>query len=292
VPIGPSTAGDLGADAEVVRATRLNRTQLVGDLRKLGLEAGDIVMLHASMRAVGAVIGGPDEVHLAVEEAAGPGGTLLMYIGCEDGFDDVGRGVLSPEEERVVLAHQPPFDFQAARASRAFGILAEFFRSYPGTHMSQSVCGRMAARGARAAWLTADQAWNYGFGLGSPLDKLCRARGKVLLIGSDHDEVTLLHLAEHIADFDDKRIARYKVPIVRDGTRAWLDCEEFDTSERGAHASWPKRFFAEIVDDFLAKNMDTGRCRRGPIGNADSILLDAAALVDHAIPLMIRQAHA
>jgi hypothetical protein len=38
--------------------------------------------------------------------------------------------------------------------------------------------------------------------------------------------------------------------------------------------------------------MDTERCRRGQIGNADSVLLDATALVDHAIPLMIRQAHA
>jgi hypothetical protein len=82
------------------------------------------------------------------------------------------------------------------------------------------------------------------------------------------------------------------MPFVRDGTRAWLDCEEFDTSERGAYASWPKRFFAEIVDDFVAKNMDTERCRRGEIGNADGVLLDAAALVDQAIPLMIRQAHA
>jgi aminoglycoside 3-N-acetyltransferase len=271
---------------------RLNRKQLVGDLRGLGLKSGDIVMLHASMRAVGVLIGGPDELHLAAEEAAGPGGTLLMYVGCEDGFDDVGRGALSPEEEREVLAHQPPFDFQAARASRAFGILAEFFRSYPGTRMSQSVCGRMAARGARAAWLTADQPWNYGFGRGSPLDKLCGAGGKVLLIGSDHDEVTLLHFAEHAANFDGKRIARYKVPIVREGARSWVDCEEFDTSERGAHARWPKRFFAEIVDDFVAKTMDTGRCRRGRVGNADSLLLDAAALVDHAIPLMIRQAHA
>jgi len=268
-----------------------NRAQLTQQLRDLGLKAGHSVMLHASVRAVGPVIGGPDEIHLAVEEAAGPGGTVMMYVGCEDGFDDVGRGVLSPEEEREVLAHQPPFDFRSARACRAFGILAEFFRSFPGTCTSQSVCGRMAARGARATWLTADQPWDYCFGRGSPLDKLCQCSGKVVLLGSDHDEVTLLHYVEHIAQFEGKRVARYQVPLMRAGKRAWLACEEFDTSGSGVHESWPADFFAQIVDDFIARNVDTQSCRRSHVGNADSILIDASALVAHAMPIMIRQAH-
>jgi aminoglycoside 3-N-acetyltransferase len=267
-----------------------SRTQLVVALRELGLAAGDIVMVHASMRAVGPVIGGPDQLHLAVEDAVTPGGTMLMYVGCQDGFDDVGRGVLSPEEEREILRSQPPFDFRAARACRAFGILAEMFRSYPGAHISMSVCGRMAARGARAAWLTADQPWTYGFGSGSPLDKLCQAGGKVLLVGSDHDEVTLLHFAEHIAEFEGKRVARYRVPVLHDGARVWLDCEEFDTSDRGVHPHWPRRFFARIVDDFIARNKESQRCRCGKIGNADSVLLEAGALVDHAIATMIERA--
>ena len=78
-------------------------------------------MLHASVRAVGPIIGGPDEIHLAVEDAVGSAGTVMMFVGCQDGFDDVGRGVLSPELEAAILAHQPPFDFQHARAARAFG---------------------------------------------------------------------------------------------------------------------------------------------------------------------------
>jgi aminoglycoside 3-N-acetyltransferase len=266
-----------------------SRRHLREALRTLGLEPGHIVMLHASVRSVGPVVGGPDEIHLAVEDATSPGGTVLMYVGCQHGFDDVGRGVLSPDEEEEILASQPPFDFQAARASRDFGVLAEFFRSYPGTRMSRSV-GRMAARGARADWLTADHPWSYGFGRGSPLDKLCQADGKVLLLGSSHDEVTLLHYAEHIADFEGKRVARYKVPVQQEGRRVWLDCEEFDTSSRGVHESWPADFFAQIVDDFIARNVGTAGCARGAVGNADSILIDAATLVAHAMPMMIQQA--
>src|SRR5262245_52438411 len=138
------------------------RASLVEDLRRLGLKPGQIVMVHASVRAVGPVHGGPDEIHLAVEDAVAPSGTVVMYVGCPDGFDDVGRGVLSAEQEADLLAHQPPFDFQNSRAARHFGALAEFFRSFPGTICSRNVA-RMAARGARADWLTADQPWNYGF---------------------------------------------------------------------------------------------------------------------------------
>jgi aminoglycoside 3-N-acetyltransferase len=266
------------------------RPQLTASLRQLGLKPGAIVMVHASVRSVGKVYGGPDEVHLAVADAVGPGGTVMMYVGCEDGFDDVGRGVFSPDEEAEILRHQPPFDPQAARASRQFGILAEFFRSYPGTICSASVCARMAARGERAQWLMADQPWNYGFGRASPLEKLCQGGGKVLLLGSDRDEVTLLHHAEHVAEFAGKRVARYQVPVVRDGRRTWIACEEFDTSGRGVHPGWPGRFFAAIVDDFIACHRGTEFCTCGTVGSAPSVAMDAARLVAHAVAMMIRQA--
>ncbi len=262
------------------------RSHLVDDLRRLGLKPGELVMVHASVRAVGAVHGGPDEIHRAVKEAVAPGGTVMMFVGCQDGFDDVGRGVYSPAQEAEILAHQPPFDPHSARTQRDFGALAEFFRSSPGTMCSEAVCGRVAARGARAAWLVADAPWNYGFGPGSPFAKLVEAHGRVLLLGSSHDEVTLLHYAEHIADFPDKRVVRYRVPWREGGRRVWRDVEEFNTGGDGVHAHWPHDLFARIFDDFL-RTHDGGR---GRISNAESFLLDAAALVKHAVPLLQRQA--
>jgi aminoglycoside 3-N-acetyltransferase len=263
----------------------VSREQLVRDLLCLGLSGGDNIMLHASIRAVGRVHGGPDQIHLAVEQAISPSGTLLMYVGCQHGFDDVGRGWLSKAEEAAILEHQPAFSFRHARASRDFGVLAEFFRSSPGTVCSDHVA-RIAARGMRAEWFIAGQPWNYPYGVGSPLHKLCQAGGKVLLLGSDHDEVTLLHHAEHIAQFDGKRIARYKVPLEREGRRVWVDCEEFDTSGKGVHANWPGKFFEIIVDGFIMAYSGSQICREGQVGNAHCVLMDAAALVNHAVPLM------
>jgi aminoglycoside 3-N-acetyltransferase len=265
------------------------RSQLASALTNLGLRPDDVVMVHASVRAVGPVFGGPDQIHLAIEDVVGPGGAMMMYVGCELGFDDVGRGFLSAETEADLLAHLPAFDFQTARANRDFGALAELFRSWPGTVCSEAVGPRMAARGGKATWITAGAPWNYGFGRGSPLEKLCEADGRVLLLGSDPDEVTLLHLAEHIGEFP-KTVTRYRTPIMRDGERVWIACEEFNSGDGGVNPNWPDEFFAEIVEDFIECHDGTALCRRGKVGNADSVLLNAAKLVEHAVPIMVRQA--
>jgi hypothetical protein len=57
---------------------------------------------------------------------------------------------------------------------------------------------------------------------------------------------------------------------------------EFDTSSEGVHANWPDRFFAMIVDGYLAASGNRG----GPIGNATSFLLDARGLLAFALPVM------
>jgi aminoglycoside 3-N-acetyltransferase len=267
------------------------RESLRRDLAELGLDPGDVVMVHASCRAVGPVIGGPDEIHCAVVDAVSPGGTMMMLAGCPDGYDDVGRGHLTAEEEAEILAHMPAFDKHAVRANRDVGTLAEFFRSWPGTLASDCVAVRMVARGARADWLVADHRLDYPFGRGTPFERLLEARGKVLLLGSDHDEVTLMHYAEHKADFPDKIVARYQCPLLKNGERVWVMCEEFDSSSAGCHALWPDRFFALIVDDFIAHHDGANTCRTGRVGSAASFLLDAAALVQHALPIMVDTAN-
>src|SRR6185503_129795 len=101
------------------------RQSIRDDLHRLGLRPGDTVMVHASVRRVGPVVGGPDEIHQAIVDAVTPGGTMMMLLGCPDGFDDVGRGHLTAQEEADIVAHMPAFDKTATRANREVGTLAE-----------------------------------------------------------------------------------------------------------------------------------------------------------------------
>jgi aminoglycoside 3-N-acetyltransferase len=258
-----------------------SRDSLTRDLRALGLTPGDTVMVHASVRAVGAVAGGPDQIHLAIKDAVAPDGTMLMYASCPDGYDEVGRGTLSPDVEAELLEKLPPFDAQTARSARDNGALVEMLRTYPGSRVNDHVA-RFVAWGTHAEHLFAEQPWNYAFGAGSALQRFVALDGKILLLGSDHDAVTFLHYAEHAGDFRGKQVARYLVPVLERGHRVWRAMEEFDTSDTGAHANWPTRFFARIVDLHLRRTENGG----GRVGDAWSYLFSARALLDRALPIM------
>ena len=258
-----------------------SRGRLADDFRRLGVEPGDTVMLHASVRAVGVVAGGPDQIHLALKDAVTPAGTLLMYAGSPRHYDEVGRGILTLEEEQDVIAHLPPFDAHTARSARDHGVLVEMFRTYPGTRVNDHVA-RFAAWGHNAEHLFAQQPWDYAFGAGSALERFVQLDGKVLLLGSDHDAVTLLHYAEHVGDFPGKRVARYLVPLEEGGRRVWKPQEEFDTSDAGAHPNWPERFFARLTDAYLARTGGLGT----RVGAADSVLFSARGLVEFALEVM------
>lgn len=263
-----------------------DRSSLRHDFLNLGLAPGDDVMIHASIKSVGAIAGGADQILYAIEDAISPNGTIMMYVGCETGFDEVGRGRFSPQEEAEVLEKMPAFDYKTARSCRDFGVLAEIFRTQSGTQTSNQVGSRMAARGANADFLLSNHPHNYSYGAGSPLEKLMNLNGKILLLGSDHDAVTFLHYVEHVIDIPNKKIARYKVPLLIDGKRQWVDMEEYNTAGDGVHKNWPDRFFAQITDSFLERTGNRG----GLVGNAQCYLIETKALVPYASNIMIQAA--
>jgi aminoglycoside 3-N-acetyltransferase len=252
------------------------RDKLVGQLKNLGVAAGDLVMVHASLRAIGKVVGGPDEVHLAIKDAITPDGTLLMYTSCARHYDEVGRGNLTPFEEREVLENLPAFDALTTRSAYDNGALVELFRTWPGSRVNDHVA-RFVAWGKHTDILFSEQPWDFAFGHGSALERFTELDGKILLLGSDHDNVTYLHYPEHIADFENKRIARFKVPVLEDGQRVRREMAEIDT-EKKAHDNWPENFFSKIVDGYLSETDNRG----GLVGGATSYLMSARGLLRFA----------
>jgi aminoglycoside 3-N-acetyltransferase len=258
-----------------------SRRELANGFRALGVAAGDTVMLHASVRSVGAVAGGPDQIHLALKDALSSEGTLIMYASCPAYVDEVGRGHLTQAQERELLEKLPAFDPFTARAQRENGTLVEFLRTYPGSAVNEHVT-RFVVWGGHAGELISNQPRNYALGYGSVLDRFVNLDGKILLLGCDHDNVTFLHYAEHIVDVPGKRVVKFKVPIDENGTRVWTEMEEFDSSGAGAHPNWPDRFFARLVDTYLRRIDNPG----GHVGDARAFLLDSHGLFEFALRVM------
>lgn len=261
----------------------ITKKQLVTQIKKLGLGRGQTIMLHASVKSIGNIIGGPKTIINAILEILTQDGTLMMLVAWENSpynifntsfQEDIDKW---PEHKRQKC---PSFNQKSSKAdTKKMGILSECLRTYPGSVRSRHPLG-YAAVGKLAQDILKDQQWQYREGLGSPLEKLCNAGGYVLLLGAPTETVTLLHFSENIANIQNKKIIHYKMPIIQNGKRVWKEIEEYDFVN--GIVPWPDDYFKSIVDEYIQENNGL----QGIVGFADSYLFDANDLNNFAVNWM------
>jgi aminoglycoside N3'-acetyltransferase len=262
-----------------VTENRWSVEHITDDLRRLGVVAGDLLMVHASLRAVGPVEGRADGLIEALEAAVGPRGSLLMVVGARDDWAWVNG---QPERDRPdLLRDAEPFDYLVTPADPDVGVLAEVFRTRPRTVVSDHPEGRFAASGPLAGRLVENVPWDDYYGRGSPLERFVHAGGRVLRLAADLDTVTVLHYAEYLAPIPAKRrVRRHRIVAGREGPALRVvDC--LDDSD-GIVDHPGEDYFAVILREYLA----TGRGSRGVVGRAASELVDAADIVEYGAAWM------
>lgn len=217
--------------------------QLTEQLRALGVNEGDVLLVHTSYRAVRPVAGGPAALIAALQSAVGDDGTLVMPSWGDD--DDA------------------PFDPATTSVSDSLGVTAATFARTPGVRRSAHPFA-FAAIGRHADEIVADPLPAPPHRLESPVGRVWELDGKVLLLGVGHDADTTIHLAEVLA-----RVP-YGVPkhctVLEDGRRVRVDYLEND------HCC--QRF--TLADDWLRA---TGAQREGRVGNAHARLLRSRDIV-------------
>lgn len=151
---------------------------LTRQLRTLGIESGDTVLVHASYRALRPVENGPDGVIEALLAAVGPDGTVMMpsWTGQDDTV----------------------FDAATTSADPDLGVIADTFWRRSGVIRARHPMA-FAGHGPASVRLLRDKLVLPPHQMASPVGRLLQVEGKVLLLGVDHDVNTMLHLAEWIA---------------------------------------------------------------------------------------------
>jgi len=255
-----------------------NTRELKAQLRAIGVGAGDLLMVHTSLRAVGPVAGGPGGLLAALLDVLGPEGTLMAYVSWQDSsYDATLAGRRLTREEREAW---PVFDPATAPPYDGFGQFNRFICGHPDARRSAHPDASCAAIGRLAADLTAHHPLVEGYGPTSPLGRFTVAGGRILMLGAPPGTVTALHLAESLARIPGKRRVRYQVPVRVDGERCWRDAEEFDTNALlDAFEATGFDAIAGIATDYVAQ----GNGVRGRIGHASCWLLDAQDLVSFGV---------
>nr|PZN53991.1 MAG: AAC(3) family N-acetyltransferase [Chloroflexota bacterium] len=255
-------------------ALPLTADSLAEQLAACGVSAGQTVLVHTSMSALGYVAGGPVAIVQALLRALSPSGTLMMPTHTTDNTDPANwRHPPVPEHWwPIIRQHMPAYDPRVT-PTRLMGKVAELFRTWPGVVRSAHPAASFAALGPNAAYLTADHTspedW---FGDRSPIGKLYELDGHVFLLGVDHGNNTSLHLAEYRADFP-KKYVREGAAMMVNGVRQWV---EYDLLDMNADD------FQTIGEAYEAAN----NISRGRVGRAEVRFMRQRPLVDFAVEWM------
>lgn len=206
--------------------TTVTKETLVTALRQLGIQEGDLCMVHSSMKSFGHLEGGPQAVVDAFETVLGKEGTLAM------------PALIQKDFKNAYKAWYPdrPTDV---------GYLPEYFRKLPYVYRSDNATHSVTARGKLAYELT----WEheaYGphplcmfgertFCDSSPWMKMYEWDCKTVFLGVKLTSNTVKHLVE-------MRLAEYYLNMVKNPmtaarlrSRLW----SFHNYETDTNAIWP-----------------------------------------------------
>jgi aminoglycoside 3-N-acetyltransferase len=161
---------------------------IVAGIRSLGVQPGDLLLAHSSLRSFGRVEGGAITVAKALLDSVSPGGTVVV-----------------PTFNYGSLPYDP-----ATTQSLTGAVTGAFWR-LPGAQRSRHPTHSFAAMGPLATEILAGHENVETLGRGSPLWKVQQRDGWVLLIGCDHRASSMIHVAEETTNvpyLDRTRVAQ------------------------------------------------------------------------------------
>ena len=246
---------------------------ITGDLRRLGVRPGGVLLAHVAMSRVGWVVGGPVGMVRGLLEAVGRDGTLVMPTFSVENSDP--RHWQRPPVPEAwwptIRQHMPPYDPLTSPCPRV-GRVAEVLRTWPGARRSGHPQQSVTAVGPLAEQVASHHRLNGAFAADSPLGRLADLDADVVRVGTDNNST--LHVAECVSGWTDRvaKVPQGAAMLVR-GVRRWVS---FDAA-------------AEDDGDFRAIEAafaETGGMAAGPVGSAPSTLFRQKHLLDFAVAWM------
>jgi aminoglycoside N3'-acetyltransferase len=165
------------------------------DLKKLGLQRGDSIFLHSSLKSIGYVEGGARTIIDAIIKVLGSSGTLIVPT-------------YSLKKNMYKTCLEKKYIFDPRTATTQIGIIPATFLHYPDVCRSIHPTHSVSAIGKNARYITeAHHIATSTFGHDSPWDRLMKLDGKILAIGLKMGRNTFSHVLE------DKMSDKFPLPV-------------------------------------------------------------------------------
>lgn len=243
----------------------VTQEDLVAGLQELGVERGDTVLVHSSLKSFGYVEGGALTVIRALEEVLGPRGCLVMPTLTLGGAEN-------------------PVVFDVLESPSTSGWITEVFRRQPGVWRSRHPTSSAAAWGWAAEELTGYHT-DTPCGLLSPYGQVYLRGGGCLFLGAPWGSNTMFHVAEEIALPSYLRFAEFRDAILIDECRRrhTVSFRRYNCYQSGLRRD------LTVVGEHLEA---AGVVRRVRIGASDCRFIRARDVVKISVELLNRQPEA
>ena len=243
------------------------KIQLLEQLRAIGIETGDTLLVHSALSKMGYIKGGPTTVVDVLFDAVGEEGHVLM------------PNSPNAEYQLEYIRNLSVFDVQNDKSK--LGAITETFRNHPEALRSCHPTEPVSCIGPNAAYFIQD---HFGeitpYTSKSPFYRVAEKGGKILMIG-----VTLDNAGTNLHTLEDA-IEDFKYPIYYpelfhvdvkfpDGTIKSMQTKVHDPV-------WSKK---RHCDDLIPLFEEHGVLEHVQIGNAKTLLLDAKKMLETMISL-------
>ena len=254
-----------------------NKQQLKDQLESMGLKGDETILIHSSMKAIGAVDGGADTVLDA----------WMEY------FKD-GLLLLPTHTWKTVNADNPVYNPYTTPS--CVGLLTNMFMKRDGVIRSLHPTHSMSGYGKNAAeYLAGEEYNNTPCTPGGCYDRLKEVGGKVLLVGVGHERNTYIHSVEEVLNVPN-RLSDMPMELVielqeesnNSGKLPPYNRDEGwkkHTDNKLCRKVYVRKHYnaqqPHISEDFVKLNqifLDTGVVRKVKFGDADSLLCDAKGM--------------
>lgn len=232
------------------------KEQLTQQLKDMGFQSGDAVMVHSSMKAIGEVDGGADTV---VD-------TFMEYFS---------EGLFMTPTHTWKQMNEKYCRFDPDREPACVGIIPNLFMEREQVFRSLHPTHSIAAYGPKAEEYVKGEE-----NLSTPCDpkgcwgRLLDINAKVLLIGVTHARNTFIHAVEEMLDVPQRLTEEPVAFEVRLPDNSWKKVKMY------RHYNPATDHISESFDILMEGYFETGAAKRVTFGDADCILCDCRKIYE------------
>ena len=176
----------------------VTKDDLIHKFSQLGIKRGDTLLVHASLSSLGYVVGGAEALYLALREVIGIEGTIVVPSQTVEISDPASwQYPPVPDEWHAVIRDAMPAYSKKLSYGKAMGAFSQFIGIFPDSIRSNHPMYSFTAIGENASEIIGQDSFDFPFGDKSPLGRMYSIGAKVLMIGTDFETNTSLHLAEN-----------------------------------------------------------------------------------------------